>query len=390
MYNPAIINQYQQDPMWQFIMQGIKKPTDSGNGSSSSSTLPNLNNPNVSTPSVSGPNISGPNITAPSISTPNINLSAPSISAPAVNLPSLPSIQTPDLGIQTPSLSLPSIPLPSIDTSSLNLPSVPLPSTGGIGYSNGQITYNPTPTQAINTAEDIANIIGQPGAAGTLSGIGSVLSSIAGPAALADFALSIGNFLGGLDKQQFESQNISNYKAAMPTIQEDIKLDSLLGLTPDQIQSGLSDWNTAQKAQIQSGFYSDTSGLSGANSLTDPVNNFKDRLTNDVSGTLSADQSNAILDQYLSNIASGNLSIGANYFGNTLPLINYDYQSGVATILDPNSYNTLGTFSPNTQTQQTISNAYQTQAAANQAAALAASKNYTPTNGIHLGVNGVS
>ena len=180
--------------MWQFIMQGIKKPTDSGNGSSSSSTLPNLNNPNISTnisgPNVSGPSISGPNITTPSISGPNISapsITTPNVSLPSVNLSNLPSVQVPDLNIQAPSVDLSQLGLPSLPSLSLpGTPTIDLPSTGGLGYSNGNITYTPTAGQALNTAEDIAGIAGQTSLQAGLAALGPVAAWFEGGKLLED------------------------------------------------------------------------------------------------------------------------------------------------------------------------------------------------------------
>jgi hypothetical protein len=129
---------------------------------------------------VNVPRVNLPDVELPTIQGPNINLNGPNL--PPVSLPNLPQVDLPKLDL--PNIGLPGIKLPDLNLPKFDLPQVPLPSTGGIGYNNGQITYNPTPEQAIRTGVDLANIAGQPGIAEGLGQFGAGISNVLGPATL--------------------------------------------------------------------------------------------------------------------------------------------------------------------------------------------------------------
>lgn len=154
-------------------------------------TLPSLPNlPKIDLPSIQGPNIDlkgpnidlkGPNFQGPALQWPNVkgpSLNLPAVNLPNINLPNMPQVPLPPLNLPQVDFSKLGIRLPELNLPKLNLPQVPLPSTGGLGYSNGQITYQPTIEQGLNTAKDIAGIAGQKGLETVLGQAGSLVGNI--------------------------------------------------------------------------------------------------------------------------------------------------------------------------------------------------------------------
>ena len=153
------------DQLMNYIFSSMKQPSFNAMGGGKYRLPSGVEVPKVKLPDVQLPEIKGP----------DLGIKAPELKLPSLNLPN----------VDLPNIGLPSIQLPKIDLPKLDLPQVPLPSAGGLGYDlkTGQVTYKPTPGQAIQTAADIAKIGGQEGLSSGLGQVGSVLSDFAGPIA---------------------------------------------------------------------------------------------------------------------------------------------------------------------------------------------------------------
>lgn len=187
-----------------FLLRGLKPETNKAATSAFNWWLPNIN--------VRGPEIRGPNIDlarempelpkigeipTPSVGMPDLNLGglpAPQLPSVGGRLPDIPTPKLPNIDLggtagNFPSIGMPSLPnvgLPSVSLPGVDLPKVNLGNyadlpTGGIGYNNGQITYNPSPTDIANLTKAIGGGMQQSALPG-LQNVGSVLSNVGGTA----------------------------------------------------------------------------------------------------------------------------------------------------------------------------------------------------------------
>jgi len=210
------------DQLMNYIFSSMKQPSfNAMGGGGGSYQLPSgVNIPKVKLPDINLPGIQGPDL---GIKAPELNLKTPSLNLPSINLPNvnLPQVNLPNIG-------LPSIQLPQINLPELNLPKVPLPSAGGLGYDlkTGQVTYKPTPTQAIQTAADLAKITGQTGLGQTLGAIAPVVGTVAAVPAMATAIGKVLEWLGiGAGDYTYESSAQTAAKFAK----------RLSGMTPSEI-----------------------------------------------------------------------------------------------------------------------------------------------------------
>lgn len=149
--------------------------------------LPNvdLNGPSIDLPKIGAPTINPPSVGMPSLPTPALpgmpgvpmpNPQMPQINLPTVQLPEMPNIGLP----QGPQFGLPSINLPMPELPYLgDYQSLPGAIAPAIGLKDGQVTFNPSPGQAVDIGGKLGSAL-QGANLPFLSQVGSGLSSIAG------------------------------------------------------------------------------------------------------------------------------------------------------------------------------------------------------------------